>query len=416
MKFEEVIFEDLFEEPLKNGLSKPKRVRGEGYPMVNMGEIFAFDRITDIPMDLVPMTDREKETAYIRKYDLLFARQSLTLAGAGKCSVFIGNSKETTYESHLIRVRLAQEKCNPLFYYYYFNSAIGKQNIGNIVEQVAAAGIRGSDLKKLRVPFPRLAVQNEIAYKMQLLDEKIENNQSIIGKLEKITELLFKRWFIDFEFPNEQGLPYGSSGGEMVDSELGKIPKEWKVGTAGDLFEFSPTVKLSKGTEAPFIEMKNLNNSAMIFDWIYRDFTGSGSKFRGGDTLLARITPCLENGKIGYVDFLNEDEIGWGSTEFISIRSKGEIDKTFSYFFANSKAFKDYAVANMNGSSGRQRVKAETLAQYAMPLPPSELIKQFTNVSSKNMKMMTSLKNEIISLQQLRDILLPKLLSGKIEI
>lgn len=277
-------------------------------------------------------------------------------------------------------------------------------------------GIKSSELKKVTIDFPSYEDQIKIAKVLNSLDSKIQLNIGIIKNLEEISQTLYKHWFIDFEFPNVEGLPFKSSGGIMVESELGKMPEGWHVGTAKEIFDFSPTEKVKKGESIPYVEMKNLNTSAMIFDWTDREFTGSGSKFRQGDTLLARITPCLENGKIGYVDFLKENAIGWGSTEFVIIRSKTDIQKSFSYFFASESNFKDFAVSNMNGSSGRQRVKAETLADYKMFIPPIEIINQYTEITEKNMSYMSNLKNQILYLQELRDSLLPKLLTGEIEI
>ena len=98
-------FGELYKVPSRNGLSKPSRVRGSGYKMINMGELFANDRIYDIDMELVPLTDSEKEKAKVESGDLLFARQSLIASGAGKCSIVMKTSELTVFESHLIRVR-----------------------------------------------------------------------------------------------------------------------------------------------------------------------------------------------------------------------------------------------------------------------------------------------------------------------
>ena len=115
-----VRFGELYAIPSGNGLSRPTAVRGDGYRMIGMGELFANDIITDMDMDRVKMSEREKKTFFVEKEDLLFARQSLVAAGAGKCSIVKHLSEPTTYESHLIRVRLNKNKCNPWFYYYLF--------------------------------------------------------------------------------------------------------------------------------------------------------------------------------------------------------------------------------------------------------------------------------------------------------
>ena len=124
--------------------------------MVNMGEIFAHARIRNVQMDRVTISEKEAAGYLLRPSDLLFARQSLVLSGAGKCSIFLGDSEDETLESHLIRARLNPEVADPLFYYYFFSSPSGRQTMESIVEQVAAAGIRGSDLAKLRVPRPSI--------------------------------------------------------------------------------------------------------------------------------------------------------------------------------------------------------------------------------------------------------------------
>lgn len=184
-------FEELFAIPLRNGLTRPKAVRGVGVKMVNMGEIFAHSRIKNISMDRVPLSEKEAEKNLLEPGDLLFARQSLVLSGAGKCSIFL-EDEEVTFESHLIRARLNQKIADPIFYYYFFNSIVGRQLIEGIVEQVAAAGIRGSDLAKLVVPYPPLSEQKAIAHILGTLDDKIELNQQMNRNLEAIAQTIFK--------------------------------------------------------------------------------------------------------------------------------------------------------------------------------------------------------------------------------
>ncbi len=174
-----VPFGELLREPLRNGLTKPKAVRGSGVKMIAMGEIFSNSYIRDIEMDRVPVTEKELKSCSMEEGDLLFARQSLVLEGAGKCSIVQKPTEATVFESHLIRARIDESKANPYFLYYYFNSWQGHENIKTIVEQVAAAGIRGSDLIKLNVPCPDIKIQNRIVSIIQLIDEKIFNNEKI---------------------------------------------------------------------------------------------------------------------------------------------------------------------------------------------------------------------------------------------
>jgi type I restriction enzyme S subunit len=217
-----VPFSELYAEDSRNGLMRPKRVRGAGYKMINMGELFAYDRISDPPMELVPMNEAEKVKYSLRPGDLLFARQSLIASGAGKCSIVLDTPEVTTYESHLIRVRLNSERTDPLFYYYYFSSPAGKGNVQSLVMQVAAAGIRASELAQLPMPFPPLPTQRKIAAILSAYDDLIENNTRRIALLEEMARRLYHEWFVRFRFP-------GHESARLVDSPLGKIPEGWKV-------------------------------------------------------------------------------------------------------------------------------------------------------------------------------------------
>lgn len=177
--FEWKKFEEVLEIPIRNGLTKPRAIRGNGVKMIAMGELFAKSRIDAMDMDRVPVSAKELENCSIKENDLLFARQSLVLEGAGKCSIVTEVTEPTVFESHLIRVRIDPTKANPYFMFYYFSSPHGKANIRTIVEQAVQAGIRGSDLIKLSVPCPDIATQNKIAELLRKFDEKIELNQEV---------------------------------------------------------------------------------------------------------------------------------------------------------------------------------------------------------------------------------------------
>ena len=228
-----VEFGALFLEPLRNGVTKPKRVRGSGYKMVNMGEIFSLSFIQNQTMDRVPLTDKEKAATLLQNNDLLFARQSLVRDGAGKCSIFLNDNEPVCFESHIIRVRLNQELCYPMFYYYFFSSRLGKNTMDKIIEQGAgAAGIRGSDLAKLEVPYIEYSKQKEIADSLYSFDQKIQLNTQINQTLEQIAQALFKSWFVDFD-PVRAKAQALSDGMSLEQAELaamqaisGKTPEE----------------------------------------------------------------------------------------------------------------------------------------------------------------------------------------------
>jgi len=157
----------------------------------------------------------------------------------------------------------------------------------------------------------------------------------------------------------------------------------WKTWRLGDFLFFNPKESISKGVIAKKIAMEKVQPfTRMISGYEDSPFSG-GSKFRNGDTLLARITPCLENGKTAQVTVLNENEVGFGSTEFIVLReSRGISDNNFVYYFTNTPWFRDTAIHSMVGSSGRQRVQQDVLENLEVGLPELNEQKRIAKILS----------------------------------
>jgi len=169
------------------------------------------------------------------------------------------------------------------------------------------------DLEKLSVVWPEQEIRRAIAHILGTLDDKIELNRRMNETLEAMAQAIFKSWFVDFApvrakmEGRETGLPKEIEDlfpDSFEDSELGEIPRGWRVRSTGEAFELNPSEKLSKGKNSPYLDMSAIPTQG---SWpespIYRPFV-SGSKFRNGDTLFARITPCLENGKTAYIRLL----------------------------------------------------------------------------------------------------------------
>ena len=186
--------------------------------------------------------------------------------------------------------------------------------------------------------------------------------------------------------------------------------------TVSDYAFLNPKRTLTKNQVARSIDMSQLStNGAFPSGWEMKPFNG-GMRFTNGDTLLARITPCLENGKTAFIDFLDDGEVAFGSTEYIVLAPKNGTPPEMLYCLARYPAFVDYAVKNMNGSSGRQRVSAETVGQYRLPLFDKHSLVLFKEVVSPMFLKMRYNSLENIRLSELRDALLPKLMSGEIDV
>ena len=146
--------------------------------------------------------------------------------------------------------------------------------------------------------------------------------------------------------------------------------EEWKKYKMSDFIDFNPTVSLKKGTVARKLTMdKLIPHSRDIYDWEYEPYSG-GTKFQNGDTIMARITPCLENGKHAFISLLNDGETAYGSTEFIVMRGiPGISDNRFVYYLSHFPDFKNAAVKSMVGSSGRQRAQVDVIKNLEFYLP-----------------------------------------------
>ena len=160
--------------------------------------------------------------------------------------------------------------------------------------------------------------------------------------------------------------------------------EEWKEYRLGDFMEFNPKISLKKDTVARKITMDQLvPHSRDIYSGTYEPYSG-GAKFQNGDTIMARITPCLENGKHAFISLLDENEIAYGSTEYIVIRGrKGISDNLFVYYLTHFPSFKDAAIKSMVGTSGRQRAQVDVLENLTMKLPSIAEQKSIADILTK---------------------------------
>ena len=145
----------------------------------------------------------------------------------------------------------------------------------------------------------------------------------------------------------------------------------WRECSLGEIAQINPTEKLVKGSIAKKIDMAALQPFTKKPQYVLTEPFNGGMKFKNGDTVIARITPCLENGKTAYIDIFHDKEVGFGSTEYIVLREKdGLSDKEFLYYFATSSVFRDVAILSMTGSSGRQRVQTDVVTNHVFEIPP----------------------------------------------
>src|SRR5437899_5169649 len=259
------------------------------------------------------------------------------------------------------------------FLRYWLNSPLMALHTSAHRDGSVAERLNLTTIRALPIAVPPLTEQRAIAHILGTLDDKIELNRRMSETLEAMARALFQSWFVDFDpvrakaEGRDPGLPKPVADlfpARLVDSELGEIPEGWKVKPLPEVIEVNPIRTLRNGDVAPYLDMANMPTRGHSPDAVIDRPFGSGMRFVNGDTLVARITPCLENGKTAFVDFLTDAQVGWGSTEYIVLRPKPPLPDEFAYCLARATEFRDFAIQSMTGSSGRQRVPAESFSHF----------------------------------------------------
>ena len=202
----------------------------------------------------------------------------------------------------------------------------------------------------------------------------------------------------------------------FVHSAIGPVPEGWMPKAVSSAFEVNPVRSLRKDRPAAYLDMKNMPTQGHApASWMLRE-VGSGMRFMNGDTLVARIMPCLENGKTAFVDFLSDGQIAWGSTEYIVLRPKTPLPPVFAYGLARTDEFRDFAIQNMTGTSGRQRVTPTAMDHFQIAVPSAAIAVGFGEVVQPLFGCIRSGMDESRKLAEMRDYLLPQLLNGSIRV
>jgi type I restriction enzyme S subunit len=243
---------------------------------------------------------------------------------------------------------------------------------------------------------------------MESIDDLIENNRRRVEVLENMARAIYREWFVRFRYPGHETVP-------LVDSIVGPIPDGWIVVPASQVLDINPQVQLRRGTRCRHMTMGDLDERTMNCEPSGWKDSPTGSKFENGDTLFARITPCLENGKTGFMQALAHDEAACGSTEFIVLRGR-LVGPAFTYLLARSDDFRGHAISSMSGASGRQRVRNECFDSLLVVAPPQAVAVTFEATVMPLFREAWVLHQQAAALAHLRDALLPKLVTGQIDV
>lgn len=355
--------------------------------------LYTYLRITDInddgtlnQSDMKSVADDDAAQYLLKPNDIVFAR---TGGSTGRNYFYDGKDGTFVYAGFLIKFSIDPLKVNPKYIKYYCQSDVYKNWVRSFNSGSTRGNINAQTFGNMEIPLPPREQQDYLVSVLEPLDEKIAINRAINDNLQQQAFSVFDNLIANTE-----------------NNDC----------TVFDYAFLNPKRTLAKNQVARSIDMSQLSTSgAFPSGWEMKPFNG-GMRFTNGDTLLARITPCLENGKTAFIDFLDDGEVAFGSTEYIVLAPKNDTPPEMLYCLARYPAFVDYAVKNMNGSSGRQRVSAETVGQYRLPLFDKHSLVLFREVVSPMFLKMRYNSLENMRLAELQDALLPKLMSGEIDV
>lgn len=304
-------------------------------------------------------------------------------------------------------VRPDPQKVDARFLHYYFLSPIWRAKMDAITLTGATVNrIPLTTFPDTKVQFPSLNEQAAIADILSAYDELIETNRRRIELLEEAARLLYREWFVHFRFPGHEHV-------KITDG----VPEGWERFPASEAFEVNPKTPRNDEGIIRYVPMAALSETGMVIGRgpIEEREKSTSVRFRNGDTLLARITPCLENGKTGYVQMLEDGEVACGSTEFIVLRGR-HVSNYFVYLTTRQHDFRENAIRSMIGSSGRQRVQPSCFDRYTVPIPPQVLSTLFDEAVGDMFAQIGNLDQQNQKLAQARDLLLPRLMNGDIAV
>lgn len=402
MKWEKVRLEDCCYS-ISDGDHQPPPKAQQGIPFVTISNINSMNQLDFSDTMFVPKEYYQSldEKRKVRKGDVLYS-----VVGSFGIPVLIKEERPFVFQRHIAILRPKEDIVDSGFLFYTMLSRDFYAKADAVAIGAAQRTVSLGSLRNIKIDVPSLESQKHIADILSAYDDLIENNQKQIKLLEEAAQRLYKEWFVDLRFP-------GYENTKIVDG----VPEGWNWCKLEDAIQLDPKVTLTKERMKQFIPMSALSTSSMVLDesQFTETTSNSGSKFQNGDTLLARITPCLENGKTAYVSGLKSDEGAVGSTEYIVMRAK-TINSYMVYLLARTDDFRQSAINSMSGSDGRQRVKSDKLKMLDYLHPTSELVEKFENVEETIFEKIYRLSKQMQQAKQARDLLLPKLMSGEVEV
>jgi type I restriction enzyme S subunit len=362
------------------------------------------DIVGDLDWDAVPFAEASvSETAkyLLQDGDIVIGR---TGANVG-ASAHVRNPPTALFASYLVRFRFDRDEVCDRFVGYVLKSPLWADYVKGAQTGSGQPQLNATIMKGFEFPLPPLEEQRRIAWVLGALDEKIELNRRLANTLEEVAAALFQARFVDF-----------AGEEDLEPSEIGPIPRGWRAAPFSEAVRVNPAVKtVKKGSVVPHVGMADVPAWGTRPDRVEaREYSG-GARFEPKDTLMARITGCIEHGKGAFVDFLEQPAAG--STEFLVFRAVPPLTPEMVFLLSRTRRVRDHAIASMSGSSGRQRVQRTAFDHIAIAVPPNpEAVEAEANLLAAAFEQTRALWRESQTLVGIRNLLLPRLVSGRIRV
>lgn len=413
MKYKEYILKDIATiqtGPFGSQLHQKDYIEG-GTPIITV-EHLGENKILHNNLPGVKKEDVERLSKYsLIENDIVFSR----VGSVDRRAIVSKEEEGWLFSGRCLRVRVTSELVNPLYLSYYFGLSSFKKYIRNIAVGATMPSINTKILSDIKVLLPDLERQNEVIKILHSIDSKIWINYKLISNFEKLSHILFKQWFIDFEFPNEQGLPYNSSGGKMVESELGIIPEGWNVKSVADISEImsggTPRTSIEEywNGSIPFFTPKDVDSS------YYTIFTEKHVTEAGLAKCASKLYPIntifiTARGTVGKLA-LAGTEMAMNQSCY-ALKHKSEYQY---YLYLQLNKLMRNIIQSSNGAVFNA-INVKDFNSYKLPYATNEVLENFEAEVAPLFKIILNLSKENDELSKLRDTLLPKLLSGEIDV
>lgn len=406
MEWKEYKLGDLYD--VHNGLSKGGAFFGSGYPFLTFSTVFRNYFLPETLDSLVQTTDKERIACSIKRGDVFITRTSETAEELGMSSVALKDYPDATYNGFTKRLRPKTDNVYPEFIGYMLRSPRFRANFYGLASSMSTrASLANGDLLNMEVSLPSFDNQKRIADILSSLDAKIENNNKINAKLEEMAQALFKSWFIDFE-------PF--KDGNFVESELGMIPEGWKVVTLGSqcvcLLGGTPSRNKEEywGGNINWINSGEINKFRILTP--SEKITSLGLSKSATKLLPAKTTVLAITGAtLGQVSLLEIDSCA--NQSVIGVLQNELMPYEFVYPLIN-EAITELVTHQTGGA--QQHINKDNVESLKIILPNIDIINSYKTVVAPIYSKIANLCFENLNLEKTRDTLLPKLMSGEIEL